>query len=154
MHGLADKVAIVTGGAGAIGRSICRRLLEASCVVAIFDRDAAGTEAAAAELSAQKARVHAAVVDITDRDAVARAVAELEAKAGPTGILVNNAGWDRARNFLDTEPGFWDTVIAINLRGPLNVLHVVLPGMVARGGGRVVNIASDAGRVGSSGEAV
>ena len=69
-------------------------------------------------------------------------------------FLVNNAGWDRAANFLDTTPEFWNKVIAINLYGPLNVSHVVLRGMAARGFGRVVNIASDAGRVGSSGEAV
>jgi 2-hydroxycyclohexanecarboxyl-CoA dehydrogenase len=69
-------------------------------------------------------------------------------------FLVNNAGWDRAANFLDTTPDFWRKVVAINLFGPLNMNHVVLRGMAARGFGRVVNIASDAGRVGSSGEAV
>src|SRR5262249_22947876 len=73
---------------------------------------------------------------------------------GPGPFLVNNAGWDRAVNFLDTAPDFWRKVVAINLFGPLNVTHVVLRGMAARGFGRVVNVASDAGRVGSSGEAV
>src|SRR5262249_17676317 len=93
-------------------------------------------------------------VDITDYDAVARAVESFEASFGPVSFLVNNAGWDRAVNFLDTAPDFWRKVVAINLFGPLNVTHVVLRGMAARGFGRVVNVASDAGRVGSSGEAV
>jgi 2-hydroxycyclohexanecarboxyl-CoA dehydrogenase len=66
---------------------------------------------------------------------------------------VNNAGWDLFRPFLKTDPAFWQKIVAINLMGPLNVLHCVLPGMVERGGGKVVSIASDAGRVGSSGEA-
>ena len=83
-----------------------------------------------------------------------RAVETFEAASGPVNCLVNNAGWDRAANFLDTTPEFWRKIIAINLYGPLNMNHVVLRGMAARGFGRVVNIASDAGRVGSSGEAV
>jgi 2-hydroxycyclohexanecarboxyl-CoA dehydrogenase len=88
-------------------------------------------------------------VDITDYETVKKAV---EA-AGPVDILVNNAGWDMFKPFLKTDPAFWQKIIAINLVGPMNLLHCVLPGMVARGGGKVVNIASDAGRVGSSGEA-
>jgi 2-hydroxycyclohexanecarboxyl-CoA dehydrogenase len=74
--------------------------------------------------------------------------------AGPVDILVNNAGWDMFRPFLKTDPEFWHKIIAINLVGPMNVTHCVLPGMVARGRGKVVNVASDAARVGSSGEAV
>ena len=66
---------------------------------------------------------------------------------------MNNAGWDEFKPFLQTEPGFWQKIISLNLVGAMNVLHCVLPGMAARGYGRVVNIASDAGRVGSSGEA-
>jgi 2-hydroxycyclohexanecarboxyl-CoA dehydrogenase len=154
MHGLSGQLAIVTGGAGAIGRAIGRRLVEAGCAVAIFDRDGAAASAAAAELSARGGAVHTEIVDITDHAAVAAAVADLESKAGPCGILINNAGWDRVATFLETQPDFWEQVIAVNLRGPLNLHHVVLPGMVARGRGRVVTIASDAGRVGSSGEAI
>ena len=78
----------------------------------------------------------------------------IEAEAGPIGILVNNAGWDKAMGFLDTDPALWKKVIGINYFGPIHMHHAVLPGMVERGGGKVVNIASDAGRVGSSGEAV
>ena len=99
-----------------------------------------------------KASLHAA--DISDYAAVTRAIEDFEQAAGPIALLVNNAGWDRAASFLDTTPEFWAKVVGINLYGPLNVSHIVLKGMAARGFGRVVNIASDAGRVGSSGEAV
>jgi 2-hydroxycyclohexanecarboxyl-CoA dehydrogenase len=85
---------------------------------------------------------------------VAAGVGAFEEAAGPADILVNNAGWDRLVNFLDTEPSFWNEIIAINLLGPLNLHHTVVKGMAERGAGKVVNIASDAGRVGSSGEAV
>lgn len=154
MRGLEGGVAIVTGGGGGIGRAICRRLAEEGVAVGIFDRAEDSALAAARELEAAGGRGVAVAVDITDYAAVQAAVARFEREAGPTSILVNNAGWDRLANFLDTEPSFWDEVIAINLRGALNLHHVVLPGMVERGRGRVVNIASDAGRVGSSGEAV
>ena len=92
--------------------------------------------------------------DIADHLAVEKAVAAVEAEFGPVDILINNAGWDQAGNFLDSQPEVWEKLIAVNLTGPLNLHHVVLKGMVARGRGRVVNIASDAARVGSSGEAV
>jgi 2-hydroxycyclohexanecarboxyl-CoA dehydrogenase len=88
-------------------------------------------------------------VDITDYAQVKKAV---EA-AGAVDILVNNAGWDMFRPFLKTDPEFWKKIISINLIGAMNLLHCVLPGMVERGRGKVVNVASDAGRVGSSGEA-
>jgi 2-hydroxycyclohexanecarboxyl-CoA dehydrogenase len=116
--------------------------------------DIAAGEDVAGEIKARGHRASFHAVDITDYDAVSRAVESFEASLGPVSFLVNNAGWDRAQNFLDTAPDFWRKVVAINLFGPLNVSHVVLHGMAARGFGRVVNIASDAGRVGSSGEAV
>src|SRR5215831_16705922 len=120
MHGLAGQVAIVTGGAGAIGRAIGRRLVEAGCAVAILDRDGGAAEAARAELAGRGGRVEAAVADIADRDAVVRAVAVTEARLGPAGILVNNAGWDKVGSFLDTQPDLWEKIIAVNLHGPLN----------------------------------
>jgi 2-hydroxycyclohexanecarboxyl-CoA dehydrogenase len=153
MRGLKDRAVIVTGGANGIGAAIARRLAEEGCAVGIFDLDAAAGEKVTGEITAG-GRVSLHVVDITDYDAVARAVASFESSFGPVSFLVNNAGWDRAANFLDTTPDFWRKVVAINLFGPLNMNHVVLRGMAARGFGRVVNIASDAGRVGSSGEAV
>jgi len=131
MRGLRGKRAIVTGGAAGIGVAIVERFR------------AEGTEVVVLDLNGEPK------VDITDYAAVKQAVAA----AGPVDILVNNAGWDMFIPFLKTDPAFWQKIIAINLVGPMNLLHCVLPGMVERGGGKVVNIASDAGRVGSSGEA-
>lgn len=130
MKGLKGKTAIVTGGAAGIGASIVERFKAEGAKVVVFD------------LKGEPS------VDITDYEAVKKAVAA----AGPVEILVNNAGWDMFKPFLATDPAFWQKIIAINLVGPMNLMHCVLPGMVERGGGKVVNIASDAGRVGSSGE--
>lgn len=131
MRGLKGKTAIVTGGAAGIGAAIVERFRAEGTKVIVFDLHSEPS------------------VDITDYEAVKKAVAE----AGPVDILVNNAGWDMFRPFLKTDPAFWQKIISINLVGAMNLLHCVLPGMVERGAGKVVNIASDAGRVGSSGEA-
>jgi 2-hydroxycyclohexanecarboxyl-CoA dehydrogenase len=144
----------VTGGANGIGAAVVRRLAEEGCVVGILDRDVAAGERLVAEVVADGGRASLHAADITDYDAVVRAVQSFESAAGPVACLVNNAGWDRAANFLDTTPELWRAVVGINLFGPLNVSHLVLRGMAERGFGRVVNIASDAGRVGSTGEAV
>jgi 2-hydroxycyclohexanecarboxyl-CoA dehydrogenase len=93
-------------------------------------------------------------VDIADLGAVQAGVSAFENEAGPIEILVNNAGWDKAMPFLESTPALWKKVVDINLYGPINMHYAVLPGMVERKRGRVVSIASDAGRVGSSGEAV
>lgn len=149
MRGLQGKNVIVTGGGGAIGAAICRRFAGYGAKVGVFDKNLDGARMVAGEI-----RGFASGVDITDYVAVGKAIAQFEAEAGATDVLVNNAGWDKFVNFVDTTPDLWDQIIAINLRGPVNMSHVVLKGMVARGHGRVVNIASDAGRVGSSQEAV
>ena len=154
MRGLKDRTVLVTGGANGIGAAIARRLAEEGCAVGILDLDAASGERVVGEIKAVGGRASLHALDITDYDAVTRAVEGFETSVGPVAFLVNNAGWDRAQSFLDTTPEFWRKVVAINLFGPLNVNHVVLRGMAARGFGRVVSIASDAGRVGSSGEAV
>jgi len=154
MRGLMDKTAIVTGGGGAIGRAICRRLADEGCRVGVFDKNEAGAKETAALVVKGGGRAVAIVVDISDHAAVESAVERSEAALGPTDILVNNAGWDRVGFFLDTTPALWRDIIAVNLWGPLHMHHAVLTRMAARGRGRVVNIASDAGRVGSSGEGV
>lgn len=154
MRGLGGRIALVTGAANGIGRAIALRLAAEGCTVGIFDLDEAGARGCAGEIQTRGGQAHVELVDIGDYGAVGRAVSSLERARGPVDILVNNAGWDRAANFLDTRPPFWDQVIRINLYGPLNVHHVVLTGMAERARGCVVNIASDAGRVGSSGEAV
>ena len=149
MRGLKGKTVIVTGGGGAIGGAICRRFAGYGAKVGVFDKNLEGARKVAAEIAG-----FAAGVDIADYAAVGEAIAAFETEAGPTDILVNNAGWDQFANFVDTTPELWDKLIDINLRGPLNMSHFVLKTMVARGSGRIVNIASDAGRVGSSQEAV
>ncbi len=154
MRGLKDKVAIITGGGGGIGGATCRRFAEAGTAVAIFDIDEAAAKRVASVITAAGGHAIAMTCDIADHDAVAKAVASVEAIHGRVDILVNNAGWDVFRLFKDSTPAEWQTLIAINLVGALNMHHAVLPGMIAKGGGRIVNIASDAGRVGSSGEAV
>lgn len=154
MRGLEGKTVIVTGGGGGIGTAICRRFGEEGCAVGVFDIDGEAAGETADAIADAGGKSFAIPCDITDYEAVKEAVAEFESQAGPTDVLVNNAGWDRFINFLDTEPGFWDQVIAINLRGPIHMHHAVLPGMAERMTGAVVNVASDAGRVGSSGESI
>lgn len=154
LRGLTDGCVVVTGAAGGIGRAISRRLAEEGARVALLDLDAVGLEHLAEKIEADGGRARGFPVDITQGDAVAAAVAECEETLGPVTGLVNNAGWDRAAPFLDTDPDFWRRVIEVNLTGPLHVTHAVLRGMQARGRGRIVSIASDAARVGSSGESV
>ncbi|HYX01234.1 MAG TPA: glucose 1-dehydrogenase [Reyranella sp.] len=154
MRGLSGKHVIVTGGGGAIGGAICRRFASYGAKVGVFDKNRDGAKKVADEIRSEGGSAFVSDVDITDYGAVGSAVLHFETEMGPTDVLVNNAGWDRFINFIDTTPELWDQIIAINLRGPLNMSHFVLKGMVARGQGRVVNIASDAGRVGSSQEAV
>jgi 2-hydroxycyclohexanecarboxyl-CoA dehydrogenase len=147
MRGLTGRRAIVTGGGSGIGRATVLRLVEEGCEVGIFDIDEAGAEATAALCDGHALAYR---TDISDRASVEQSAAAF----GPVDLLANVAGWDRMINFLDTDTAFWDKIIAINLYGPLHMHHVVVRGMAARGFGRVVNVASDAGRVGSSGEAV
>jgi 2-hydroxycyclohexanecarboxyl-CoA dehydrogenase len=148
------KSAIITGGAGGIGSATCLRFAAEGALVAVFDRDEAGARKVATEIEAAGGKARAFACDITDRQSVDAAVSASESALGPAAILVNNAGFDIFKPFLNTEPSEWERLIAINLRGPLHMHHAVLPGMVERKYGRVVNIASDAARVGSTGEAV
>ncbi len=148
MKGLENKVAVVTGGGQGIGRALSLRLAAEGCKVAIFDLNReAGEETAAL---AGGAVVKSYKVDVGDYAVVRAAVAAVEDELGPIWLLVNNAGWDRPMPFLKTDQALWDRIIRINLHGPLNTHHVVAPLMVERGGGRIVNIASDAARVGTS----
>jgi 2-hydroxycyclohexanecarboxyl-CoA dehydrogenase len=148
------KSAIITGGAGGIGSATCRRFAAEGARVAVFDRDEAGAQKVAREIEAAGGKAQAFTCDISDRQSVDAAVAASESALGPVAVLVNNAGFDIFKPFLKTEPSEWERLIAINLRGPLHMHHAVLPGMVERRYGRVVNVASDAARVGSTGEAV
>ena len=154
MQRFEGKTVAVTGGGGGIGGATCRRFASEGARVAVLDLnpDAAGRVADA--IRAAGGQAQAFRCDITDRASVDAAVAAAEESLGPIDVLVNNAGWDVFRPFTRTEPAQWDKLIAINLTGALHMHHAVLPGMVSRKAGRIVNIASDAARVGSSGEAV
>jgi 2-hydroxycyclohexanecarboxyl-CoA dehydrogenase len=154
MRGLKDKVVVVTGSASGIGRAIALRFGAEGALVALFDINMKGAEETASTITAAGGKALAYRVDITERASIEAAVDALENDTGRIDVLVNNAGWDIPIAFIETDRPFWDKVIGINLYGPLNMHHVVLPRMMARKGGRIVNIASDAGRVGSSGEAV
>jgi 2-hydroxycyclohexanecarboxyl-CoA dehydrogenase len=154
MRGLKGKCVLVTGGGSGIGRAICQRLGEEGASVGILDMNLAGAQETAALVDQAGGKAGAYEVDIADRDAVLQAIEAWEQAGGPIDGLVNNAGWDKALSFLDSDPAFWRKVIDINLVGLLNVTHEVLGRMAKRGHGRIVSIASDAGRVGSSGESV
>ncbi len=153
MRGLDGKSAIVTGGGRGIGAAIAKRFGAEGVRVAIYDIDGDTAAATAREIEGAGGQAQATQVDLTDYSAVTEAIAGTHAAQG-LDIVVNNAGWDQFIPFVDTTPEFWDKVIDINYRAPLNMLHTTLPLLISNGGGRVVNIASDAGRGGSSGEAV
>ncbi len=154
MRGLEGKVAIVTGGGSGIGRAICQRFADENANVAIFDINGDGAAETVRLITDAGGCARSYVTDISGYDAVEAAVAATEKDLGPVDILVNNAGWDEAKPFLATDIALWRKIIDINLYGPLNLHHTVVSRMAQREAGKVINVASDAGRVGSSGEAV
>lgn len=148
------RVALVTGGASGIGRASCLALARQRAKVAVADLNGPGAQQVAEEARALGGGALAVAVDVTSRAWVERAVQQVLDAWGRVDVLVNAAGWDRVVPFLESAEDLWERIIAVNFRGVLNTCHVVLPHMVAQGGGAVVNVSSDAGRVGSSGEAV
>jgi 2-hydroxycyclohexanecarboxyl-CoA dehydrogenase len=148
------RTVVLTGGGGGIGAALCRGFATEGANVAVLDRAKGQADAVAVALTADGYRALAVAADITDRSSIDAALEQVAAEFGPTDVLVNNAGWDLFVPFLETTPDDWARLIDINLVGALNMHHAVLPGMVERGSGRIVNIASDAARVGSSGESV
>jgi 2-hydroxycyclohexanecarboxyl-CoA dehydrogenase len=142
---LEGRLAVVTGAAGGIGSAICRRLAAEGARVAATDLDETGARRVAEEIGGS-----AHGLDVTDPEAAARLASEL----GEVEILVNNAGWDRVMPFLETTPDFWRRILDVNLLSQISVTHAFARGMAERGHGHIVNVASDAGRVGSSGETV
>jgi 2-hydroxycyclohexanecarboxyl-CoA dehydrogenase len=149
---LADRVAVVTGAASGIGRATALVLGDAGANVAAVDRDAAGVRATADQIGG---RSTGHVADLTDPAAVLAMRDEVIAAHGLPAVLVNAAGWDRVEPFMDNEDELWETLTAINLLGPVRVSHAFLRPILDAGAHvRIVNIASDAGRVGSSGETV
>lgn len=154
MRGLNGKTALITGGASGIGEAICWRLAQEGVAIAILDVDGAGARRVVEALRAGGHSAHAVTADICDYDTVVLAVRECEAVLGPVSILVNCAGGDKIRDFLDTSAEDRRRSIALNLEGAANVTHAVLNGMAERRLGRVIMIASEGARIGSSGQAV
>jgi 2-hydroxycyclohexanecarboxyl-CoA dehydrogenase len=154
MRGLDGKRVVLTGGASGIGRATTIRLVEEGCIVGIFDINESGTAETIEKCRSGPGKAFGYKVDIGQYADVARAAASFEAEAGPAELLANIAGWDKAVPFLESDPALWEQIIRINLYGPLHLHHVLVKGMAQRGFGRVLNVSSDAGRVGSSGESV
>ncbi|QII07838.1 SDR family oxidoreductase [Rhodococcoides fascians A25f] len=151
---MSNRVALVTGGAQGIGEGISRRLAADGFRVAIADLNLEAAERTAQQIVADGGEAVAVPVDITDTASVRAAIERIGQELGPIEVVVNNAGWDDFMKFVDTNEDFWNKILDINFKGALRVNHAVVPGMIERGFGRVINIGSDAGRVGSSLEAV
>ena len=149
-----DKVALVTGGSRGIGRAICLRLAEEGARVAIADILEDEARKTAGDILATGGQAQVVKTDVTQLDQVRACVRQVTDTWGAIDVLVNNAGWDKIEPFLQSAPETWDKVIAINLRGPINFCHTVAAQMAERGQGKIISISSDAGRVGSTGEAV
>jgi 2-hydroxycyclohexanecarboxyl-CoA dehydrogenase len=149
MGKLDKKVAIVTGAGQGIGRGIAEKLAAEGATVVVTDLNEVTAKETAQELGAVGIQA-----DVTSRESVDAMVGQVHRQFGRIDVLVNNAGWDKAGPFVDSDTADWDRVIAINLYGVLHTCKAVLPIMAEQGSGSVVNLASDAGRVGSSGEAV
>lgn len=150
MGKLEGKVAVVTGAGQGIGRAIAVKLTLEGAVVVVTDVD----DGLAVETAGGLSGAVALRLDVTDREAAVAVVGGVVERFGRVDVLVNNAGWDKAAPFVDSDPADWDRAIGINLYGQLHMCRAVLPAMIGRGAGVIVNLGSDAGRVGSSGEAV
>jgi 2-hydroxycyclohexanecarboxyl-CoA dehydrogenase len=152
--GLEGKTAIITGGAAGIGKAIAKRLAEDGAAIAILDVAYDKAQETVKELQAGGARAMAVACDITDYAQTKEAVATIASAMGGIDILVNNAGIDKQQLFVETEEALWDRMIAINYKGFLVATHIVIPYLMAQKSGNIVNLGSDAGRIGNAREVV
>jgi 2-hydroxycyclohexanecarboxyl-CoA dehydrogenase len=148
------RVALVTGGARGIGDAIARALAQDGLAVAVADLRVEDSEATAAAIRDAGGKAVGIELDVTSSESVTSGLAAAHEALGPVNVLVNNAGWDDLKPFVQTDEAFWDRVLEVNFKGALRLTHGVLPGMLEREWGRIINIGSDAGRVGSSLESV
>lgn len=151
---LASRTAVITGAASGIGKACAAALAEAGAHVIVADIDADKGQAVAAALRAVGRRADFVPVDMADPASIVEFAAAVQAQWGTVDVLVNGAGWGRTAPFVEGSTEFWDKLVALNLVGPMALAKALLPAMMERGGGKIVNIASDAGRVGSLGETV
>ena len=151
---LAGKVAVVTGGASGIGRAIAEALAREGARVAVLDLNETGARETVAALERAGGKGSAHRVDVTDVAAVDATIDGIAAREGGLHVLVSCAGWDKPMPFIETTPDFWDVILAINLKGPIACTRAALRHMTTQEAGKIIFIASDAGRVGSTGEAV
>lgn len=154
MRGLDRQVGLVTGGGSGIGQAVCVRLAEEGARVIVADIDVPGAEQTMAMIQRLGKEARAVHFDVADYAQVCRAVEEVRRSWGAVDILVNCAGWDRMEAFVKNAPEFWRKVIDINLLGTIHCCRAVLDDMIARERGKIVNVSSDAARVGSTGETV
>ncbi len=154
MFSLKEKVAVVTGGGRGIGEGISKVLSRQGAIVCIADLLIDEAQRTAQEIEKEGGKAFAIQTDVTKIDSVRSMLDKVHEACGPVDILVNNAGWDKMVPFAETTPDLWDRIIAINYKGVLNCVYVVMNDMISRNNGNIISIGSDAGRVGSSGEAV
>jgi 2-hydroxycyclohexanecarboxyl-CoA dehydrogenase len=153
MH-IDNRLAIITGAASGIGRATAAAFARAGARVVLADIDEANGVRAAAELRADGHVADYLQVDLTQPDSIAAFADRVQARSGTPDVIVNGAGWGKTHPFWEGSPELWARVVALNFVGPMQLVKALLPGMIERKSGRIVNIASDAGRVGSMGETV
>jgi 2-hydroxycyclohexanecarboxyl-CoA dehydrogenase len=151
---LSHRLAVVTGAASGIGAAIAQKLAEAGATVIVADVQADKGEIRAATLREAGHDAHYLRVDLTDAASVAAFAVEVQQRFGAVDVLVNGAGWGATHPFWEGTPEMWERIVNLNFVGPMRLTKALLPEMMKRGSGKVINIASDAGRVGSLGETV
>ncbi len=154
MRGIEGKTVIVTGGGGGIGAPTCMRFAQEGARVVVMDVNATAAQETVQKIQNSGGQALECAVDLRDAANAEGEIARIEKDFGEIDILVNGVGWDVFTPFLKSGPDFWTKIIDINLRSVLNITHPVLASMVTRRSCKIVSLASDAARGGSSGESV